>query len=481
MPKSSPPELVSVKSSSSWIVPLALTCFCVAMAVFSRGFLEADEITHFLCARSMWSDPYQLVSIWGRLGCTAFFGLAAPFGVTAARLQAVAITVLTAQGTAVLLRHFVQNDPAIPLWIRKHSTALAWLLLFAQPCFILNCFTVMTEMLLACTWVWGVLMVLKFDGKRGLLLAGAVLGIGGLMRPEGWIAMAAWPIILALYLRKPGIPLWREWPTILLSTFISGIPVLIWFFLGAMIWHTWRWFIMIWPWAPKSQYGRSGQQFLLSILISLCVWMWVPVAIGFWQFLKRRDRHAIYWLILPAAGLFLLHGTLGSLGLFGSMSLPRYFVSVSPMLVVLAVRGLACLMPAGKKTAVALLLALSILPGTALACFQYLPMRTTVEQNRLDVVIQAVKDRQAAGAGADWNGLPPVVGHPYVQMQLQMPFDSPEQIRVPLRDKIMRAPVGTLLVVDSMMWKFEGRPTEDELRRWGYQEDAQTAAQVDAV
>ena len=157
------------------------------------------------------------------------------------------------------------------------------------------------------------------------------------------------------------------------------------------------------------------------------------------------------------------------------------FVSVAPMLVVLAVVGLGKMLPTGSRPGVAAVIILSLLPGISLAGFQYLPMRTTVEQKRLDVVIQAVKEREAGGVGAGWNGLPPVVGHPYVQMELEMPFDSPEQIRVPIRQKIMRAPVGTLLVVDSMMWRFEGRPTEEELRRWGYEEDAATAAKVDAV
>src|SRR6185312_12956336 len=83
---------------SRWLVPAIYLLFAVAMALLSRGFMEADEISHFLYARSVWHNWRLIVSIWGRFGCTAFFGLAAPFGLTAARVLAVSVTAMTGWG-----------------------------------------------------------------------------------------------------------------------------------------------------------------------------------------------------------------------------------------------------------------------------------------------------------------------------------------------------------------------------------------------
>src|SRR3982751_1062849 len=91
---------------SRWIVPALFILFALAMAVLSRGFMEADEISHFLYARSAWGNWRLIVSIWGRLGCTAFFAPAAPLGLTAARVLAVSATALVGWGTVKLLRFF---------------------------------------------------------------------------------------------------------------------------------------------------------------------------------------------------------------------------------------------------------------------------------------------------------------------------------------------------------------------------------------
>ena len=330
---------------ANFAVPLFFSLFAIAMALFSTGFLEADEITHFLYARAIWHDPYALVSIWGRMGCSALFGLAAPFGILPARLLAVAITLLTAYGTATLLKHFTTQDSGhkTPDWLRRHATALAWLLFFAQPCVLLNSFTVMTEMLLACCWVWAAVIAAKFDNRRGLLFAGFILGIGGIMRPEGWLAIAAWPLWAAAYRTSHSKNFRKEIPTILASTFLAGIWPLAWFLIGAHVWNDWNWVRRAWPGncGAHSPYDTTALLFLLSSLAALAFWMWIPVvfaAIAFW---RNRSRQALALLVVPVIAFFLMHGILGSAGLFGSFSLPRYFQAVAPMIAILAAFGIS--------------------------------------------------------------------------------------------------------------------------------------------
>src|SRR3954451_24761142 len=110
-----------------WVVPAIFILFALAMAVLSRGFMEADEISHFLYARSAWGNWRLIVSIWGRLGCTAFFAPAAPFGLTAARVLAVSVTALVGWGTVKLLRVFLPAESLAPqTWVRRHADALVW-------------------------------------------------------------------------------------------------------------------------------------------------------------------------------------------------------------------------------------------------------------------------------------------------------------------------------------------------------------------
>ena len=92
-----------IRNNPVLLVPLCLLCLAASF-LFSRGFLEPDEITHYLYARASWHDWRNLVNIWGRLGCTGIYSLAAPAGIVAPRLLAVAVTALTAWGTAAALR-----------------------------------------------------------------------------------------------------------------------------------------------------------------------------------------------------------------------------------------------------------------------------------------------------------------------------------------------------------------------------------------
>src|SRR5205814_316823 len=121
--------------------------------------------------------------------------------------------------------------------------------------------------------------------------------------------------------------------------------------LGLIANQDWMWMIHAWPWSAASQYGKTGMIFVLSSTVSMASWLWWPITLGVRDILAHRPplerarparrREAFLLLIAPLAGLFIMHGILGTLGLFGSMSLPRYFISVAPMAAILGVLGWA--------------------------------------------------------------------------------------------------------------------------------------------
>ncbi len=73
-------------------VPAGLMRFAVAAGLMLRGYIEADEIMHFMIARQVWENWRVLLSIWGRMACTALYAPVAPLGFVYARLVAVGVT-----------------------------------------------------------------------------------------------------------------------------------------------------------------------------------------------------------------------------------------------------------------------------------------------------------------------------------------------------------------------------------------------------
>jgi hypothetical protein len=456
------------------LVPLILLVFSVAMAMASPGFLESDEITHFLKAREMLQDWTQVLDIWGRPACTGLFGLAAAVGgmwsthgaLLAARLFAVIVTAWVGLGSAALYRQLRENEPTEergPFFTGGvGGQAWVWVLLYAQPLFLLNSFTVMTEMLLACAWVWAAVMLLR--GR--VVWAGVLIGLGGLARPEGWLAIAAWPILLILW-RQVSRERVIRWGVIAASILASFVPMIAWWLAGVVAYHRVRWMIDFFPWQAKSPYGKTGLLFLGSSVVALALWMWVPVIVGMVAAWRRKNAKTLLVVVGPIAGFFLVHATLGSMGLMGSMSLPRYFVCVSPFIAVLAMGGLQAMArwlrhPRWLRKGVIFAL---LMPGLLLASVGQLPVPKSNDLRQLDIVITAFEQRVPR---AQWS-TQLIADNPYVFYRTGIRMDTPVHDRIFTADGVRDAPMGTYLMTDAELWGRENRPTKEDLLSWGYQ------------
>jgi hypothetical protein len=474
---------------SNVVVPAGFAALALFCAIFSPGFLEADEISHFLFARSVWHDWTAVFSIWGRLGCTGLYALAAPFGVVAARLVGVGVTLLVCVGTAMLLRQFLRRSDRSTLWTSRHAAALAWALLFAQPCFAMNSFTVMTEMLLACCWVWAAVVLMKFRASSAaVLLASLFVGIGGLMRPEGWIAIACWPIFVGVWLRagivRTRLATSRLLLMILAATLIAGLPPLLWYLLGVVGKQNWVWVLQQWPWSPKSVYGKRTFLFIVGAIAAMAVWMWLPILAGIRRITagrgawSARRKAAVLLLVTPFAAFFFMHGVLGSLGLFGSMALPRYFVCVAPMAAVLSFLGLQHaeqrMTNSGVWKMKVGIVAAVVLPLSVFAVLGIMPTRAGKSVTELNVIAEAIEARQTRG------NAPPrmVIGHPYLLLRLGLPLDAGANNQEFTRESLAADPPGTLLATELQLWRNEGRPNAEEMRAWGWREDAEVAERM---
>jgi hypothetical protein len=477
-----------------FILPL-LGLGILLLQVFARGFYEADELTHFLKARDAWLHPHEFLDIWGRPLCTGLYALVAPFGLTAARLLAVIVTITAVAGTLKLAERLLFIIP-----ITSASTRNFWIpiLLLAQPYFLLNAAAIMTEMLLATCWIWAAVLLANPPGtesettgsgcrrSRAPLLASILVGLSALARPEGIFAVIVWPAFL--WLRNKGVVgkhqdasalkdssvahqsgIVAEVKPLLFPALISAMPLLLWYILGVWAWHDPFWPIHRWPWSTVSQYGRTPLKFLTAALGAMAFWMWIPAAAGIYRILRSRQRDAVFLLVVPTLALFALHGLLGAFGLFGSMSLGRYFLSVSPMLAILTFYGLEGL----KARRIAVILA--PIPLAILVISGQYPAPAATDQRKLDVAITAA--RQLLTADEMQSRI--IAAHPYVFYRLNLPLDS--AINSHDRNALRTARPRTILITDSTLWDFEGSPNAADLIAWGYAADPVISARIDAV
>ena len=438
------------------------------MAWSSKGFVEPDEMSHFMkSADALTHWPY-LLDIWGRPFCIAYYAAGVYWGIIEARLLSVFASLLTAIGTIRLAQLFL---PLITTPFRHYRSAL-WLLLFAQPYFMLQSFSVMTEILLACLWIWAAVAI----GRNRWLLAGLCIGLSGLTRPEGSIAAVAWPLFLILF--RHHFKLLKS--NIFLSIIIALLPTILWWIAGVYVFGGLDWFIRHWPWAVESVYGRTPVEALLAVLNAANFWMIMPVAVGILFLLKNPSvpfelkKQSVILLLIPVGCIFVLHFLLGVLGLFGSLSLPRYYVTVSPFLAIIVWMGLESLREHIRQNLIRRLLfaaVIVLIPSRALYMMNRgdLPFPKSCDQVKLEIMIDWFKENKN-NSNERMNSEPEniVAAHPYVNYILTASSNTPGSLRLFAHDGIRSAPGGTVLIYESGVWMKNGFPPADSLAQWKY-------------
>ena len=458
----------SASEKIDYLVAALCTGFYGWMAYASKGFVEPDEMSHFMKSVDALHSWRYTLDIWGRPFCIMYYSMGAPWGITADRFLSIVASVITALGTIRLAYCFL---PLLSNPIRRYRSLL-WLLLFAQPYFMMQSFSVMTELLLACFWVWAAVAVMH----QRWLIASLLIGLSGLTRPEGTIAVAAWPLALILSQGHFAVKL----PTLLFSSLTAILPTFLWWLLGVYVFGGWNWFVANWPWAVESVYGKTPAEAVLAVLNATNFWMLLPIGLGVLFILKKGSEvlelkyQSIILLMVPVAGIFVLHFFLGVFGLFGSLSLPRYYITVAPFLAILAWLGIESVHTLFKKRIVFycfLGLSLFLIPSRALYMIRRgeLPYPKSCDQIKLGYMIQwFFENRDHLNLAADPNPENIVAAHPYVNYILSGSSNTPGSLRLFKPGGILSAPVGTVLIVENGVWNKNGFPSTDSLLRWGY-------------
>jgi hypothetical protein len=310
------------------VVALALMGLLgVALIYLFPGCPEQDTEYHFLGARTAWSSPSYLVSVWGRPLYTTFYALPALLGFTVARFFAVAVGVAIAWQTWCLA-----GDLRLPR---------AWLvipLLLGQPVFFELFPDLLTEPLFALVFVVALRWHLRGWTKLGMLAASLL----PLARPEGVFLCLLWGVwVLAKETSRPASlegSIYGKIIRTVPSTLILASGVFFWWLAATCITRDPLFILHDWPatW-HQGVYGRgtlfSYSQRALEFTGLLLV---LPFLLGLWGKMRARA-----WIPITTSFLLLfsLHSFFRINGLFGEAGYPRYMVSVAPAIAVLTLEG----------------------------------------------------------------------------------------------------------------------------------------------
>jgi hypothetical protein len=292
-------------------------------AMRTEGFLEADEVLHYLYARHAPANPTNLVHPWARPLYTALLLPFAQLGWPGARLFAVAC------GAAAALCAFLAGRA---LGWKTAASAIPFT--FAQPLFFQQTSGVWTEIAFAA--VLGGWMLALASGRPKIVAVFAALT--PLVRPEGAVVVLL-TAVLALLGRLGDR---RDWPSRLALAAITASGLAAWWLAAWLLSGDFAWLLRHWPsnWSASSSYGKGTWTWLASAVPAAVPLVLLPLAVlgGFAPGMRRG------W---PVAGVVILvlelHAALWARGAFGSAGYARYFVTLAPAFGLLITGGIEIL------------------------------------------------------------------------------------------------------------------------------------------
>lgn len=314
-----------------WI-PLLIAMLIFAMlsawmAHASKGFMEADGITHFNARRFAWDQPMHRVGVWSRPFCVMLYMIPTHLGgLMGTRLTSLALALI---GMLLTVRVASRQRDSRP--------EVAGIFLLCAPLWFVHSFSELTEIPFA------VLLIGAFAAyqARWFVVMAIVLALSPLARPEGFgfIALAAIAMVLhrrwiALLILPMGVIFWSWW-----GWYTVGSP-------ADLAWY--QWLPHNWPYSTDSVYGSGSMMRFIIILpavVGPLVFPLIWLGVGKTCF-RVSDvnvdlhRRVCDILIMGIPILILMaHSLLWFLGKMASNGEPRYMLIVAPFWAILAGRG----------------------------------------------------------------------------------------------------------------------------------------------
>lgn len=196
-----------------WLIIPVLTIIYFVFSYFSNGFYQDDEVAHYINMRDFWSNPWIIMSNWGKPGWKIFLVIPALAGFKFTLLINSFITALTAYFTVILAKA-----------VKFKNAILAGVLFAFQPLILQLSFRNYAEIFT------GLLLVLTlyFYYKDKYILSALMCGLSFTARQEAallGLALAIFFIIEKKYL-----------PILFLGVFPLLLDLLGYFHTGDILW-----------------------------------------------------------------------------------------------------------------------------------------------------------------------------------------------------------------------------------------------------
>lgn len=319
------PPLVAVASSKTGLLPgpqrrretviaaalaaIGLTTTVAFGLVSPEGIHHFDDLVHYLYAKWAWKWPAYLVDGWGRPGFTGLYFLPARFGWPACRVFSALITA----GSAWFAFRIAQRMAA------RHAWAVV-AFCYAQPLFFQLAQTTLTETVLA--FYLTLAVYLAHRGRWSW--SAAFISLGMVTRHEAIIFLPIW----VLFAWRRQVALWRLWPIVCAP--LAANALALWGGLQPGILK------LLQP-TSSGQYGHGGWlSFFVRSMEASGPGVMVLAMIGIPAVCARRGGAMIAACV---GAYFGAHTAIRALGLFDSGGYARFLVPISPLVAVAALIG----------------------------------------------------------------------------------------------------------------------------------------------
>jgi hypothetical protein len=303
---------------------LAFLALGAGLIATTPGFVEMDEVCHWLQARYAPQHPFLYASIWARPLFVLVYTLPAQLPFYLTRVFSLLIAALIGLQAYRMAR---MRDIPWP--------SMAFLFTAAQPLFIQQSYTVMTELCLGLLLVLG----LMHWENRHRNLSCLFISLTPLARPEGFFLGPLWFLMVWLDHRS-------TITTRMKRTGLLLIGLLLWAGLSWLGTGNPLWFVNNFPWG---YHGRWGSATILDYVLRLPRFASPPILILalLGVLVIRRYRLGLAYFL--SLFILVLHSLLWSGGYFGSAGYLRYLVPVSPLLGLCAAAGFSALMAGSRR------------------------------------------------------------------------------------------------------------------------------------
>ncbi|TPG67170.1 hypothetical protein [Hymenobacter nivis] len=403
-----------------------------------------DSIQHYLYARFAPQHPLNLLHSWAKPFFTLVMLGPAQLGYRALMLFQCGLV-----ATSAWLSYRTARGLGVPY------AALAILCCYAAPDYFRIQFSGLTEPLFGLVLVGGV--ALAVAGRPAW--SAALVSWLPFVRSEGFILLGLWVLYLG-WQRQ-----WRALPLLLLGYAVYSA-------VGALVLHAPGWVFGQNAYPTISTYGHGGWGQFAVGLFYLLGWVIGTLAVlGGGQLLARAARRASWRLPSFRAELLLVYGCVAVFvaahtlfwvfGIFGSAGLVRVLASMTPLLAIIALRGLEVVCALGRTPAVRQRIALGA--AALMVGFLFTGLRMGLRWQR---DFAAPGDLALAEQAAAWYRQQPgapvrsvVLDHPGIALALGVDVFDRQARPLAFADghpSVAQLPVGTLVFWDEWFSVVEG-------------------------